>query len=60
MGWNTWNRFGCSINEELVLDSARGIVQSGLKSLGYECMFQVALVVLVTLFIFLNPCSISW
>ncbi|GJJ08131.1 Protein argonaute mel1 [Clathrus columnatus] len=36
MGWNTWNRFGCSVNEDLILDSAQAIVRNGLKALGYE------------------------
>ncbi|KAG8945084.1 hypothetical protein FRC04_001245 [Tulasnella sp. 424] len=36
MGWNTWNHFGCGISEDLILSTARVIVQKGLKDLGYE------------------------
>ena len=36
LGWNTWNTFGLSINEKLVLESAEAIVASGLRDAGYE------------------------
>lgn len=36
MGWNTWNTFGPDINEQLVLESADKIVETGLKDAGYE------------------------
>jgi alpha-galactosidase len=36
MGWNTWNTFGPDINEELVLQSADAMVETGLKDAGYE------------------------
>ncbi|MFJ7272283.1 alpha-galactosidase [Streptomyces sp. NPDC099050] len=36
MGWNTWNSFGCDIDEELIKASADRIVTSGMKSAGYE------------------------
>ena len=35
MGFNTWNRFTCNINETLVRDTADAIVASGLLDLGY-------------------------
>lgn len=35
MGFNTWNRFQCNINETLVRDTADAIVVSGLVDLGY-------------------------
>lgn len=35
MGWNTWNTFGHNINEELVLQSAQTMVETGLRDLGY-------------------------
>ena len=35
MGFNTWNRFQCNINETLVRDTADAIVASGLVDLGY-------------------------
>ncbi len=36
MGWNTWNTFGPNINEQLILESARAMVDTGLKDAGYE------------------------
>jgi alpha-galactosidase len=36
MGWNTWNTFGCNINETLIRQTADSLVTSGLKDVGYE------------------------
>jgi alpha-galactosidase len=36
MGWNTWNKYGCNIDEQLILDAAKAIVSSGLKDYGYN------------------------
>jgi len=36
MGWNTWNAFGCDADEELLLSSARNLVDFGLRDLGYN------------------------
>jgi alpha-galactosidase len=36
MGWNTWNHFGCNIDEELVRDTATVMVDSGLHQVGYQ------------------------
>ncbi|KAL1984927.1 hypothetical protein VTN96DRAFT_8586 [Rasamsonia emersonii] len=36
MGWNTWNSFGCSLNETVILDAAEKLVSLGFKDLGYE------------------------
>lgn len=36
MGWNTWNKFGCNINEDLIKTSADRIVELGLAQLGYK------------------------
>jgi len=36
MGWNTWNRFGCSINEDLVRKTADAMVSSGMRDAGYQ------------------------
>jgi len=30
MGWNTWNKFACDINETLIHDSIDALVDSGL------------------------------
>jgi alpha-galactosidase len=36
MGWNSWNKFGCKINEHLLKEIADTMVSSGMKSAGYE------------------------
>eukprot|EP01100_Stratorugosa_tubuloviscum_P003332 TRINITY_DN1801_c1_g1_i3.p1 TRINITY_DN1801_c1_g1~~TRINITY_DN1801_c1_g1_i3.p1 ORF type:complete len:353 (-),score=165.89 TRINITY_DN1801_c1_g1_i3:106-1164(-) len=36
MGWNSWNHFGCSINEQLIKETADAIVQTGLGAAGYR------------------------
>jgi alpha-galactosidase len=36
MGWNSWNRFGCEINEATVKGQADAMVASGLKAAGYK------------------------
>ena len=36
LGWNTWNTFGEKINEQLILEAADKLVESGLKDCGYE------------------------
>jgi hypothetical protein len=35
MGWNSWNAFHTDVTEAKVLDSAKAIVDSGLRDLGY-------------------------
>src|SRR5512134_3539756 len=36
MGWNTWNTFGCNINETLIRQMADAIVSSGMRDAGYQ------------------------
>jgi alpha-galactosidase len=36
MGWNSWNRFGCTVSEDLVKSAADTLVSSGMKDAGYE------------------------
>jgi alpha-galactosidase len=36
MGWNSWNRFECEINEQVVREAADAMVSSGMKNAGYE------------------------
>ncbi|CAF1411784.1 unnamed protein product [Adineta steineri] len=36
MGWNSWNHFGCNINEKLIQQTADAIVATGLAAAGYE------------------------
>jgi alpha-galactosidase len=35
MGWNTWNKFACNVDEKLIRESADALVTSGLKDAGY-------------------------
>ncbi|MBP3936604.1 MAG: glycoside hydrolase family 27 protein [Clostridia bacterium] len=36
MGWNTWNTFGLLINEQLILESAKTMIDTGLCEAGYN------------------------
>ncbi len=36
MGWNSFNHFGCSITETVVMETADAMVESGMAALGYE------------------------
>jgi len=36
MGWNSWNKFGCDIDESLIREVADALVASGLKDAGYQ------------------------
>lgn len=36
MGWNSWNHFGCDVDEELIRETADAMVESGMKAAGYE------------------------
>ncbi|CAL4942566.1 unnamed protein product [Urochloa decumbens] len=36
MGWNSWNHFGCGINEDLIKQTADALVNTGMAKLGYE------------------------
>ena len=38
MGWNTWNKFACNINETLIYQSIDALNKSGLIELGYNYM----------------------
>jgi len=35
MGWNSWNKFACDINEEIIRGVADKMVESGLRDAGY-------------------------
>jgi alpha-galactosidase len=35
MGWNSWNTFGCNINEALIRETTDAIVASGMRDAGY-------------------------
>jgi alpha-galactosidase len=36
MGFNTWNKFGCDVSDELVRGMADAMVKSGMKDAGYQ------------------------
>jgi alpha-galactosidase len=36
MGWNTWNKFACNIDENLIKGAADAMVSSGLRDAGYN------------------------
>ncbi|WP_066367329.1 glycoside hydrolase family 27 protein [Herbidospora mongoliensis] len=36
MGWNTWNTFGCNINETLIKQTTDAMVSNGMRDLGYQ------------------------
>lgn len=36
MGWNSWNKFGCNVSEDLIKSMADGMVASGMKDAGYQ------------------------
>lgn len=36
MGWNSWNKFGCRIDEKIIREMADAMVSSGMKDAGYE------------------------
>jgi alpha-galactosidase len=35
MGWNSWNKFACDVNEQLIRKMADAMVTSGMKDAGY-------------------------
>src|SRR4051812_29821187 len=35
MGWNSWNKFGCRIDERLIRETADAMVSSGMRDAGY-------------------------
>lgn len=36
MGWNSWNHFGCNINEDVILKTIQALSISPLRKVGYE------------------------
>jgi alpha-galactosidase len=35
MGWNSWNKFACNVDEKLIRETADAMVSSGMKAAGY-------------------------
>ncbi len=36
MGWNSWNKFGCDVNEKMLRETADMLVESGMRDAGYK------------------------
>ncbi|KAJ9651397.1 hypothetical protein H2198_009312 [Neophaeococcomyces mojaviensis] len=36
MGWNNWNSLGCDVSQDLLLDTSKVLLDSGLRDVGYE------------------------
>ena len=36
MGWNSWNKFGCNINEKLIRETIDSLISTGLSKAGYK------------------------
>ncbi len=36
MGWNSWNRFGCNVSEQLIKGIADAMVATGMRDAGYQ------------------------
>lgn len=43
MGWNSWNQFGCNIDEKLIIETIDAFVTLNLTKYGYNyvvCIFS--------------------
>jgi alpha-galactosidase len=36
MGWNSWNKFGCDVDEKVVRAAAAAMVSTGMRDAGYR------------------------
>ena len=36
MGWNSWNKIGCNVDEKTIREIADAMVSSGMKACGYK------------------------
>jgi alpha-galactosidase len=36
MGWSSWNKFACNVNERMIREQADAMVASGMKDAGYQ------------------------
>lgn len=54
LGWNSWNKFDCSINETLIKETANALVSSGLADLGVLSSINFNMLKLLKLTHFVN------
>src|SRR3954464_11741779 len=36
LGWNSWNKFGCNVSEQMIRETADAMVSTGMKDAGYQ------------------------
>src|ERR1043166_3054440 len=36
MGWNSWNKFGCNVSEQLIKEVTDALVSTGMRDAGYS------------------------
>jgi alpha-galactosidase len=36
MGWNSWNKFGCNVSEQLIRETADAMARTGMRDAGYR------------------------
>lgn len=36
LGWNSWNHFGCNVNEEIIRSTTDALISTGLAQAGYK------------------------
>ena len=36
LGWNSWNKFGCNVSEQLIRETADAMVSTGMRDAGYQ------------------------
>jgi alpha-galactosidase len=42
LGWNSWNAYGCNIDETVILDAAKAMVEIGFKVLISNAEFLIS------------------
>ncbi len=45
MGWNSWNKFGCNVNENLIRETADAMIASGMKDAGYQYIIRFIIII---------------
>jgi hypothetical protein len=44
MGWNSWNKLGCNVDEKLIRGVADALVSTGMKHAGYKYLTLVQVI----------------